>query len=127
VKLESLYTISRLSSAGDKFHASVQIDPNHPLFKGHFPGQPVVPGVVLIKIIRDITKALTQKELLLEQGTNLKFLNLVDPVKDPEFTVSGSVDFRDEARIAVNAAVSSGEMVFFKFKGVFIIFVTQEK
>ena len=39
------------------FHASLRIDAAHPALPGHFPGNPLVPGVVLLERVAAALKA----------------------------------------------------------------------
>lgn len=42
---------------------SITIEPNHPVFAGHFPAHPVVPGVLLLGYVQQIITAATGKQL----------------------------------------------------------------
>lgn len=39
-------------------HLTLQIPRNHPSFAGHFPGQPIVPGVVLLDLVLQAAEGL---------------------------------------------------------------------
>jgi 3-hydroxymyristoyl/3-hydroxydecanoyl-(acyl carrier protein) dehydratase len=47
-------------------HATLIVPPDHPAFAGHFPGRPIVPGVVLLDLA----------QLQVEQATGLKLAGL---------------------------------------------------
>ena len=54
--LESFYTeISSTDlSSENKFTAIVELNPEHKIYKGHFPEIPVAPGVTLIQMLQEI-------------------------------------------------------------------------
>jgi len=49
--LDDLYTINRLSEIEVEVFLS---DENHPIFKAHFPNNPILPGFIHLEIISDI-------------------------------------------------------------------------
>ena len=59
--------------------ARFDIPPDHPCFPGHFPGQPILPGVLLLE--RVMSLAQTSLGQLLSECTvyNVKFLAAVAP------------------------------------------------
>ena len=54
--LNSLYTIKRMLREGDsnKLSAMIRLNPSHEIFKGHFPGNPILPGVCVVQILKEI-------------------------------------------------------------------------
>ena len=41
----------------DRFQTALKIDPEHPALAGHFPGNPVVPGVVVLERVTAALRA----------------------------------------------------------------------
>ena len=119
MSLKSLYKISCFEVKENEFSASISFNPSHPIFAGHFPGQPVVPGICLIHIIKDIANTISDRELLLTNGSNIKFLHVIDPHKHANVQIKGTFLSEPDEGIVIKASVYSGETVFFKFKGHF--------
>ena len=58
--------------------ATICIDPQHPSLPGHFPGRPIVPGVVMLASIR-AELARCQPGLVISGIRKLKFLRPLAP------------------------------------------------
>jgi 3-hydroxyacyl-[acyl-carrier-protein] dehydratase len=59
--------------------ALLSIAPDHPAFRGHFPGRPIVPGVVLLDYALDAIGNLAGSDLSACQISAVKFLSPVLP------------------------------------------------
>lgn len=55
------------------------IAPDHPAFAGHFPGTPIVPGVVLLDEALHAIGSMTGTDLSACQISSVKFLSPVKP------------------------------------------------
>jgi 3-hydroxyacyl-[acyl-carrier-protein] dehydratase len=120
--MTTLYTISNLTTTEGAFTADVTFNPAHPLFSGHFPGKPIVPGVVLVEISAALVSQLTGKELAVKEASVIKFLHLIEPLVHPLVIAEGSILEQDDGYFKVDLVFSSGEMVFAKLKGIRLAF-----
>src|SRR5262245_56472489 len=48
------FLLDRLEALPRGWSAGVRVPPGAPLFEGHFPGRPVVPGIALLLLIADL-------------------------------------------------------------------------
>jgi 3-hydroxyacyl-[acyl-carrier-protein] dehydratase len=82
--------------------ARMDIAPDHPCFAGHFPGQPILPGVLLLE--RVMALAQTSLEGPLNECTvyNVKFFAAVTPgdAIDVQLTAAHPGDYRFTVRIS---------------------------
>ena len=67
----------------DRAHLTVSADfncpPDFPAFDGHFPGQPVLPAVIQLAVVRTLSMEMLNRPLLLDKTAKLKFKNMVRP------------------------------------------------
>lgn len=79
--LENFYSIeSHIKSKNQNvFSIDIKINKDHDIFKGHFPNNPVMPGVCMIQIIKEITEDIIDAKLFMEKCTNVKFMALINP------------------------------------------------
>lgn len=119
--LKDFYKIIELDNS-DKENVKAIIDLNkeHEVYEGHFPGNPVVPGVCLTQLIKEIMENVENKELSLVYADNIKFMAIVNPEINNRLQVDLKVKYDTEQKlIKVNSITHFNEQVFYKFKGNF--------
>jgi 3-hydroxyacyl-[acyl-carrier-protein] dehydratase len=74
-------------------HATVlRIDANHPSLPGHFPGQPIVPGVVLLDCVLQEAERWLQRSLRVLALPNAKFTAPLLPDETAELQLKLEAD-----------------------------------
>lgn len=117
---DTFYTISDKTQTENIIKAIVHIDPTHPVFKGHFPQMPVVPGVCQMQIIKEQLEETVGASTLLTNGDNIKFTGMILPDKHPNVNLEISFTKNDNV-YTVDAKLYFEEITFTKFKGKFKI------
>lgn len=69
----------------DQCQMTVCFNPSHPIFAGHFPGHPVVPGACLVQIAEELAGVFMGTTVCFNAIRNLKFRQPVYP--DMEVTL----------------------------------------
>ncbi len=117
--LNNFFTISNLQITGFDVKAELVINAGHQIFEGHFPGQPVVPGVCMMQMIKEIMEEVLQKKTNLVKAHEMKFLAVINPKENN--IVQGELNYSldDNDNIAATATLLKDERIHFKFKGVF--------
>jgi 3-hydroxyacyl-[acyl-carrier-protein] dehydratase len=64
--------------------ATVRIPASHPALPGHFPGRPIVPGVVLLQCVLDEAERWLGKKLSVRELPQAKFSTPLLPEQDAE-------------------------------------------
>lgn len=116
--MTTLYQITLLTANQSTFSAEITFNPAHPVFSGHFPGKPIVPGVILVEITAAVASQLTGKDLAVKEASVIKFLQLIDPLQHPLVTTDGSIFEEDDGRYKVDLSFSAGGIIFAKLRGI---------
>lgn len=96
----------------------IKVNAAHPVYKGHFPGNPIMPGVVQLQIITELLSHYLGYEVMLTSARALKFLNVINPEHVQELDVTLKTSEK-EGEIRVNALGSFKEQKYFKLNGTF--------
>jgi 3-hydroxyacyl-[acyl-carrier-protein] dehydratase len=108
-------------STGSVYRAAVSLNPLHRIFNGHFPGNPVVPGVCQIQMIREIVEKGWGKSGRLVSADNVKFLSMITPGEHPVLQVECRVREKEQGYLDIQATIVDEDVIFLKFKGVLCI------
>jgi 3-hydroxyacyl-[acyl-carrier-protein] dehydratase len=115
----TLFIFTDLQAEGDKLKTTISLNAGHSIFKGHFPGQPVLPGVCMMQMVKEITEVYIDKKIRLQSARELKFLSFIDPIEHASIQMELSIKIVNN-EIKVNARLLNDTTLFFKFSGLFI-------
>lgn len=118
ILLNKFYTVLEQTHEESNLQALIRINPEHEIFKGHFPGQPVVPGVCMVQIVKELLEQFSGKKLLFSKGSQLKFLQLLIPENAGHIQVSISWKEEDNGYLT-NADFKRNNEAVFKLSGTF--------
>jgi 3-hydroxyacyl-[acyl-carrier-protein] dehydratase len=103
------------------YSATVSLNASHPVFKGHFPGNPVVPGVCQVQMIKEVVEKGHEVKGLLKTGDNIKFLAMIVPDKNPVLQIECKVKENPGNDLDISATIAAKGQTFIKFKGTLCI------
>lgn len=117
--LNDFFTIDDWQTDKISARAVLSLNPRHPIYDGHFPGRPVVPGACLVQMVETLVRLIAGKEGRLIRMDHVKFVSVIDPRLNAmlEMTLTWNELTIGEIQIAAEAA--NGGSVCFKFKGIF--------
>ncbi|MBL7858692.1 MAG: hypothetical protein JNM57_13475 [Cyclobacteriaceae bacterium] len=111
--LNKFFFISSLEHYPSTVKAVVSLEPSHPVFEGHFPDLPIVPGVAMMQLVREILEVQVGRKFSITAVDNMKFLAVLNPLQNKQVEVS--VTYAEEdGSVLVNASLFDGNVTFFK-------------
>lgn len=121
--LNNFFEIDNLVVSDDRTNATAQVtlNPKHPIFKGHFPESPVVPGVCMIQMIKEILSDILQIEIMLTKSSAIKLNNLLTPLQNLIIKFDLKIRNTDMNNIHVNCKIFFEDTNFCNFTGDFRI------
>jgi len=119
--ISSLYTITLFEPdyTEKSASASILLNSDHPIFEGHFPGSPVLPGVCIVQIVKHLMEKVLSQGLKLCKAENIKFLLPVNPLEVPEPIVELKWAKLADSYL-VSATIKHDDKKFVSFRGTFV-------
>lgn len=103
------FTLESGEKNGNSATYRCRLHPEAPVFKAHFPGFPVLPGVLTLKMVVDAINAsqfFSTQTLMVQSIGNAKYLAVVNPQETQEVVIS----------VALKAEKNADEPAVFQFK-----------
>lgn len=114
--IDDFYQIIDFDSTNDQINARIALKKDHEIYKGHFPDQPVVPGVIQLQIIKELLEKSLNHKLMLTDITTAKYLRMIDPNVSPELFVEIKLKKIESKTFKVDARIFEDTTVFTKLK-----------
>lgn len=115
----SFYQVTNTQIVDGGIALTVQFNEQHPVFEGHFPGQPVVPGVCILQIIKEQLALHLNQPLVLREAAQVKYLSVVTPQQAPEVTFTLLYTIQEQQRVALTATVTDNTVTYCKARLMF--------
>jgi 3-hydroxyacyl-[acyl-carrier-protein] dehydratase len=98
------------------------LNPDCDVYRGHFPGKPVSPGVCNIEMIRECAEMLTEKDLFISTIKQCRLTAVVSPAICPKVDVSVKVAFAEDGEsCSVEAHIRDERQTYMELKGTFVV------
>lgn len=112
--LTDFYTLqSYEKTENGSFTAQISLNKDHDIFKGHFPGNPVTPGVCMMQIVKELTEEFTGSSLFLKTASNVKFMAIINPFETPDLKIQLDIT-ENGGDVKVKNTTSFGETIALK-------------
>lgn len=112
--MDALYTIDQIEETGQGFVARISLNAGHAIFKGHFPQQPVLPGVCQLEMISDAYSKFMAAGYRMESAREVKYASMILPDKHPNFVIEFSK--KDKQDHTISCLIKNEQQVFLKAK-----------
>ncbi len=97
----------------------IRLNPDHEIYRAHFPGNPITPGVCIVQIIGEVLGGQQNRKLALDSIVNLKFVSTISPVEDPEVDIAFTSVEPTDTGCKTKGVITAGEQTKTKFSLVF--------
>lgn len=114
---EGYYDTRDLAVKEGQLETKIRFNPAHPLFAGHFPGRPVVPGVCVFEIIREVLREATGMQASVQSIASVKYMRPLLPDGLFSHSLHLSWDPASGQQLSTDADIRSGDTVCVKIRG----------
>lgn len=112
--LNDFFRIEKSEIADGNYICRVRLNVDHTIYRAHFPGNPITPGVCLVQMVTECLEQFLGKNLYLKEVKNIKFLSVLSPVENDRVTLVFPKAALWETECNVQVAIVSAEIQYAK-------------
>jgi 3-hydroxyacyl-[acyl-carrier-protein] dehydratase len=106
------YFLNGWRTEGETAVFDVTLNPDSEVYRGHFPGKPVAPGVCNIQMIKELTERLTGCALRIDFLKQCRLTTLLTPQEHPDLEVHIRLLAHDGAQVDAQTSAGRGETTY---------------
>ena len=110
------FKIDNCTNEGEDTLFSITLLSDYCAYEGHFPGNPVSPGVCNIQMIKECAEQMAGKRFFLGYISRCKLSVVITPQTTPQLSIRMRLS-EVEGLYNVNAVVNDNETMYIEFKG----------
>ena len=120
--LENFYTIENKEVVKENSYSfNIAINSKHQIFEGHFPDNPIMPGVCMMQITKDIVEDITNSKLFMKKCSNVKFMAIINPEINKNLNLKIDISKDENGDIKVKNSTKFDDTVALKLSAVYKI------
>lgn len=116
--IKDFYRVVSIQNEETGYQAVIELNKEHAVFDGHFPDNPVMPGVCMIQIIKELVESTTRKILFMQQVSNVKFMALINPQVEQILVVNFSIEEQEDL-LKVKSSIQFQDTIALKMSSVY--------
>ena len=116
---DNLFFIQSIDETEDGFTARLLCNPSHPVYKAHFPGNPITPGVCVMQMASTLFGKKLNQKVWLKAAKSVKFLSAIIPAEGNEVKFGFSRIVESEKAIKAQVLVTDDSVTFAKMSLIF--------
>ena len=117
--LNDYYRIDGRIAEKDVTLFSLTLLPDYHAYAGHFPGNPVSPGVCNIQLIKECAEQLVSKRLFLAFIAKCRFSAVLTPQSTPRLQLRMRIANCESDEFTIHATLFNDAITYIEFKGYF--------
>lgn len=118
--LNKFYTLVSSSEEQGKLVFKIELNSFHSIYKGHFPGNPITPGVCELEIVKDCICRTLNRQLYFSYISSCKFISPINPVEQNKLSVLISILDNGNNTYSIKAEVVNEDDTFLKIKALMV-------
>lgn len=115
----NFFELASMNSENGRLTGVIKLNAAHTIFDGHFPGQPVVPGVCMMQMVKEVFELELGASLRLEVADQVKFLSVINPLETSSIRIEIAYTPVEDGRAKMSATLLNEGIIYFKLRAIF--------